>query len=499
MSEKLRRIPFFVPLISIFFVLHGVLENFGFVPAKDALILLFAYIGLTFLTGGIFWLFLREIPAAAILTAATMGFFFFYEAFIQWLTKLFPHRFFTTSPFLLAIGLLVLMVLFIYVKKRKGTFPRLYFFLNTILLVYILVDTGWLLLKFWHPPANPLSVYSFAKDKTIPSCTSCAKPDVYFLLFDEYASSLSLKEQYNYDNTSLDSFLVNEGFHINDQGNANYNLTAFSMASVLNMSYIEGIKDTNRVESQDYTHSFQLIRDNQVIKVFSWEGYDIENYSIFDLAGQPTKAWPSFLPLKTRLITARTLTERLSRNGNSLLVKLFGTRYFMVQDYMKNASGNEEFLQSVASEAGRKHNRPRFFYAHFMMPHFPYLFDSSGHRRTEQQMYAEIYADPFTSHFDYLGYLTYTNRRLEELVLRIRHDDPNAVILLCGDHGYRGWTKKADPLSKFQNLNAVFFPDQDYSRWNGKIAFVNQFRIVFNQLFHTNYSLLKDNTITLKE
>ncbi|WP_188934740.1 sulfatase-like hydrolase/transferase [Puia dinghuensis] len=425
-----------------------------------------------------------------------MAFFFFYEAFIQVMTKHFPHRFFTGNSFLLLAGLLALIGVFIWLKKTKRRFPQLYLFLNTTLLVYILVDAGWLIGKLLYPPVNPLSVYSLEKGDTTTPCATCAKPNVYFLLFDEYASSLSLKEQFNYDNSCLDSFLIKQGFHINKQSRANYNLTPFSIASVLNMSYIEGLKDPGRIMSQDYTNTYHLIRNSKVISLFSREGYEVKNYSIFDLAGQPTKAWQSFLPLKTRLITARTLAERLNRHSTSLLVRYLGVKYFVVREYMKYYTGNEEFLKAVASEADQKTSRPRFVYAHFMMPHFPYLFDSSGNRRSDQQIYEEKFTNPATS---YLNYLPYTNKRLAALVLHIRQNDSNAVILLCGDHGYRGWTNKQPIRFQFQNLNAVYFPDHDYSRWDDKVSFVNQFRIVFNQLFDTKYPLVKDSAIALKE
>jgi Sulfatase len=494
--KKLKWTPFFVGLLSIFFVLHGVVENFGFIPLPDALVLLCVYIGLTALVACIAWLLLRNKDRAAIFTAAFMAIFFFYESFIQLITKHFPHRFFTTNSFLLCIPVLALGALFIYLKKNKRTFPRLFLFLNTTLLIYIIVDTGWLFMKLLHPPVNPLSVYSFTKDAPVAPCTACAKPDVYFLLFDEYASTLALKEAYNYDNSPLDSFLVQQGFHVNERSSSNYNLTVFSMASVLNMSYLEGLKDPGRIVSQDYTNAYQLIRDNKVIGLFSREGYDIKNYSIFDLAGQPTSAWQSFLPLKTRLLTARTLAERLARHTNSLLARYLGIKYFVVQDYMKYYSGNEAFLKGIASEADRKSSRPRFLYAHFIMPHFPYLFDTEGRRRSDQQIYKESNTNPPAA---YLNYLPYTNKRLEELVLHIRQGDPNAVIILCGDHGFREWTATQSPHFQFQNLNAVYFPDHDYSRWDTNVSFVNQFRIVANQLFSTDYPLLKDSTTFLRE
>jgi hypothetical protein len=477
-------------------VLHGVLENFGFISFKDAAVLILYYLALTLLIAGIFWLLLRNKQHAAIITTAFMAFFFFYSPFMDFIKEKYPDSFFNKYTFLLSVIVITMVVIFIYLKRSNKVFPQLSLFLNELFITYILIDIGWLMVKVVNPPLNPLSIYSFAKEKDTLTCKSCAKPNVYFLLFDEYASSLSLKEQFNFDNSPLDNFLLKEGFHINRQSNSNYNYTPFSMASVLNMSYIEGLKDPSHLVAQDFTNVNQLIRNNKVIKIFSSLGYQLKIYSIFDIAGYPAKAWQSFLPLKTRLITERTLAARLRKSTESLLIRRFNIKYFVVQNYMNYLFSNEKFLKLAAEEADQKNSSPKFVYAHFIMPHFPYIFDSLGHRKNDRQIYEDIQNNPPPA---YLNYLQYTNRRIEELVEHIRQKDPNAVILLCGDHGYRYPTNKPRPFSHLQNLNAVYFPDQDYSKWGDKISFVNQFRIVFNKLFQFNYPLLKDSTIFLFE
>lgn len=495
MIEKLKHLPLFVALLSIFFVIHGVLENFGFISYKDAGILLLTYIGLTIIVWGLLWLLFRNSSSTAIATTSFMFFFFFYEAFMQFVREKFPNHFLTSYGFLLSTCALIMITLFIYLKKSKRTFPRLYLFLNIVLIIYILIDTGWTLFKFLYPSDNPLSVYSMAGEKNIQACSTCKKPNVYFLLFDEYASSLSLQEHFHYNNP-LDSFLLKKRFHINKQSNSNYALTVFSMASVLNMAYIGGLKDPGHITSQDYSNAHQLIRNNKVIQQFSSLGYLLKNYSIFDLAGHPTEVWQSFLPLNTRLITERTMTARLDKGITALLVRNFGIKHFVVQDYEHYALSNKKFMELVANEAVRKNNQPAFLYAHFVMPHFPYLYDSLGHRRNDWQVYEERITTPPAS---YLNYLAYTNKYIEHLVEHIRLNDPEAIILLCGDHGYRYLKDQHSIFPSFQNLNAVYFPDHDYSRWGDKISFVNEFRIVFNQLFHFNYPLLKDSIILLRE
>jgi hypothetical protein len=57
-------------------------------------------------------------------------------------------------------------------------------------------------------PPHPIHTITYTR------YTDTAKPDIYFLLFDAYTSSLALKEQYHYDNGDFDRFLLQKGFHI---------------------------------------------------------------------------------------------------------------------------------------------------------------------------------------------------------------------------------------------------------------------------------------------
>ncbi|MFL5745933.1 MAG: hypothetical protein ACJ751_14770, partial [Niastella sp.] len=99
----------------------------------------------------------------------------------------------------------------------------------------------------------------------------------------------------------------------------------------------------------------------------------------------------------------------------------------------------------------------------------------------------------------YLEYVTYANSRIREMITAIQQQNPSAVIILMGDHGNRDSTKEVFPVRYFQNLNAVYYPDNDYKGLYDSISGVNQFRVVFNKLFKQNRPLLKDSSIYLKD
>jgi hypothetical protein len=484
---------FFIP---VFFVLHGYLENFGFIGIGESLLLMLTYGGASALLYLIFLFFYREHIKAALLSTYIMGFYLFFGAF---------HDFFKDHDiplhrYSLIIPLFLVFLIFglVYLKKIKKPFSRSTLFLNLLFLIYLAIDVvgiGW---KFFHPNPNKLSAYEFASKSSYAPCDTCAKPDIYLLLFDEYGSSLSLKQRFNYDNSDLDSFLVNRGFQIQAHSRSNYNFTPFSMASILNMSYLKGIKNPSACTLEDYAYCDNLVRDDEVIKYLSYQGYDIVNYSVFDLAGNPSKVEQSFLPLKTKLITDRTLFHYIQRDvGWLLYAGKFKIKWLVEQTMFRHSNNNKIFVDLVKKESALLSTKPRFVYAHFYLPHPPFFYDKSGNRRDMKTVY-ERNDEKYSQ--DYLDYVPYTNQKAKELITTIQENtNHSAVIIFLGDHGFRNTTNPTDLSNYFQNQNAVYFPDRDYHSFYDSLSNVNEFRLVFNKLFNANFPLLKDSTIFLTD
>jgi hypothetical protein len=339
--------------------------------------------------------------------------------------------------------------------------------------------------------ADPLLSGKYGK------CDSCSHPDIYLLLFDGYAGNRTLRERYHYDNSGLDSFLRSEAFHIQENSRSNYSMTPFSMASMLNLSYLKGIPHPLALGPDDYTNIFDPIRKNEVVNFLITQGYTIVNNSPFDLPEHPAQIDQTFIPVKTKLITYRTLTDYLVRDlGGWLQDHLHASHWLPESSLGENYYHmNQTFLAQTEEESHRRSGSPRFIYAHLMMPHDPLLFDSLLHRRSEEEI---ANPDNLAKPDHYLGYLPYTNSRIRELITAIKkNSEGKAVILFMSDHGYRFSPDGIPRPDFFCNQNAVYYPDGDYSRLYDSISNVNQFRVVFNKLFHLNLPLLKDSIIFL--
>ncbi len=486
--------PLFLFLLPVFFVFHGFVENARYIYFPDCLPLMGKYLIASLILFVPMYIFLKNGIKAGLAASFVMAFYLFFGYFHDFLRKhsIFLHRY----SILLPVFLILTILLTLYLKKR-APFARLALFLNILFLSYILVDgTIWA----WKTARK-----TQVKPETTPllsgregKCDDCPRPDIYLLIFDEYSGSQTLKDLYHYENSGLDSFLHEEGFHIQRNSRSNYYITPFSMASMLNCSYLKGISNLMDLKPDDYTNLAGPLRKSDVVNFLLSKGYLIYNFSPFDLPGHPSKVDLPFIPMKTKLITYRTMTDYIVRDmGAWIADHVNGSQQMFESNISQVYRMNQEFLALTREESGKPSANPRFFYTHVAMPHFPYLFDSQFRRRRQEEI--SWHQNKDSSKF-YLGYLPYTNSRVRELITAIKKNSSGqAVILFMSDHGFRFNPQGRERPDFFNNQNAVYFPDGDYSMMYDSISNVNQFRVVFNKLFHLNLPLLKDSILFLRD
>ena len=127
-----------------------------------------------------------------------------------------------------------------------------------------------------------------------------------------------------------------------------------------------------------------------------------------------------------------------------------------------------------------------------MLPHGPFFFDRNGNKRDEKVVFKK---QDYHTPSSYLQHVEYTNKFVKNVVDTILSNNPNAVVILMGDHGYRPENPGPHPVHYFNNLNAVYYPDMDYKELYSDISGCNQFRVILNKLFNQKFPLLQDSTI----
>src|SRR5262245_48408189 len=89
----LKSKPIYAYLLCVFFVFHGFVENFDFVPLTDALLLTVTYFLATLVVVLACWVLYRDFANASLLAFLILSFHFFFGGMHDFLKRHFPTMF----------------------------------------------------------------------------------------------------------------------------------------------------------------------------------------------------------------------------------------------------------------------------------------------------------------------------------------------------------------------------------------------------------------------
>lgn len=489
MKDKLQlflnQYPLFVLLLPVFFVLHGVAENYDFVSLKDAAELTGLYVVVSLALLFLFLFFYKNLIKASLLSFFTLCLHFFFGSIFDSLKKINQSSFLLKYSIILPIIFVFFIFIAFFIKKKKQFPSNLNVYLNTLFCLLILFDAAVLVSK----------KISLEKEKKIALAknfvprSAMASPDIYFIIVDEYAGLKQLADQLGFDNSPFENDLRKKGFTVIANSKSNYIHTPLSVSSFLNMNYPD-MKDKYQ-EQDKLLLSYEHIRKSILIRYFISQGYDIYNHSIFDLPGIKTDARPTFLPTGKSLIISQTFLNRLKTSIGFHLYTTLGLKENPEKRIYADLLNNTDFYDRTFKLASEKKLKPRFCYTHLMMPHYPYFYTRTGKPRPLKELLVENRERPDY----YLEYLIYCNNKLITLIKEIRERSPDAIVVLTGDHGYRFFDKEVNNNYFFYNLCAVYLPSRNYSKFHEGLSSVNLFRALLNTEFQQHLPMLKDSLV----
>jgi len=492
-GKLLERIPFFYFLLPAFLFLHIENEyrhliNYRFVYFEMIQLVIAAL--LVFVASLIFF---RELVKASLFA---FGFLLVYYYFCD--VKDYLHfktpGFFGSYSFLLPLVFLILLILFYVLKKSKSRFRQLLLYLNYLLIILI----GWECLSLLIKSKQSVTDLGDPKKEfsnNYQACDSCKKPDIYYFLFDGYASSSILKSEFGYNNP-LDLALSYKGFYVIPHARSNYNLTPFSMGSVFNMEYLPGLKSNQEFFIKDYLPGVATVYQSEIFPILEKEGYKIINHSIFNFNKHPSSIRPYDLWEVSQIYARHNIVWKTDQDIGWLIRRKLGLggRIFRLQAYVDAKDQHlQRTLENTMATIKSIDAQPRFVYSHFVLPHGPYSFDSLGNRYSPK-------AFPMSwgeYRNGYLGQVKYANTLIMELVDSIlKNKKRPTVIVIQGDHGFRFNQPEKQHL-QFSSYNAFYFSNEKYQQLHDSVTNVNTFRFVFNAFLNKDLPILRDTTIFL--
>lgn len=491
--QLLKKIPFFLLLLVVFFCLHGSVENYGYLDLYEVMQVGGIIIGCIAAFFALAWLFTKDHLFAGLITFFIALWYLFFGAIHDLIKATSFLRFLQSYTVLLPVLLVVNILVIRWLKKSKPLYSKLFLYLNLLFLIFSVSD-GFLLTN----KAAGYKEISYPDPVAFDQTKVTAKPNVYFLLFDEYAGYQSLDDSFQFKNDSLYHFLQQQQFRQMPTF-SNYDFTPFSLSSVLNLQYVPKNYNPLLLDQLDIQHRFGEIRNAQVPVIFKSMGYSIVNHSIFDIKGKPALFQSNGLfPIHAELLTNKIFHNRLIKNvGWWLATGRFSIRFIREHYMYRKDAYNRRVEKHLLESAATPVSEPRFWYAHFLLPHGQFYRDSLGNLNpAEKILNLKYLADKSL----YLSYLKYTNNVIKRVVNHISANDPRAIVILMSDHGFYDYMGNADyqPYN-YDNICFVRDPAAGPDSTNLPRSNVNVFRYLFNSRFGQNLPYLKDSTVNVVE
>ena len=481
---------YFVFLLPVFFIIHAYVANYPLISLKDVWIVFGWNLFAAVLINLLFFFLFNNWRKAALYTFCLLCFQFCFGIVHDILKKNADESIIVKYSFIIPCSIILLSLLFYLIKKSNHSFNRITSYLNTLFLIVIVFEGFTFLLKGTKNMNTSQQV-----NQILNKCDTCSTPDIYLIIADEYAGKRELKEILKFDNADFESALEQRGFYIAKNSKSNYNYTPYSVASIVSMKYLENISQKSN-DNKNRNISYQQINDNEMIRVLKNYNYQFINLSFFDFAGQSTVVDNMFFLTRKKMLTSQTFTSRLKKDIGFNLVTRFKIKSEIKRLTYSTFKNNQKILDDTYTVINQSSNVPRFIYTHLMMPHYPYYFNASG----QPSPIASLMEEHQQQQNNYIGYLRYCNKIFLQLIDAILQKSKKPpIIIFIGDHGFRHFIHPVDQRYHFMNFNSIYLPNKDYTGFYDSISGVNQFRIILNKQFKTNFPLLKDSSSFMKE
>lgn len=497
-TNYLRRIPknFIFPfhafLVSVFFVTHGYSEHHDVLQISSLLVLLFYLITISLIVYFGFLFLMKNKYKAGIFVTALMTVMLFYGAIEDFVGTFAFLANVARLTYVLSAIILIMIIAFVRIKRSQKSFIQASFFLNLLFTVYIAID---LITIAIERSALPEKQSTVSGDMLATDTSATLRPDIYLIILDQYAGTECLEKYFKYSNSRFEDTLRKLNFRVVRSPRSNYFNTNLSIGSLLNMRYL-----TKR-EHKMFRETFEgakasvaIIENNAVCAYLEKRGYELSNYSIFNLHDRPAKYANPFIPIHENIIIEKTALYRLLKSIGPMLTIHFKISPLLNWLNEKLLDNNQIILKNSIKRPHQRVRKPIFQYVHLLMPHSPHGYDSTG--KSVPILVPRSRADWLKHDSSYLQYLVYTNKRITDYISTLKKETENkAIILLMGDHGYRPAARFGESRFEFTTLNAIYLPNRDYTHFYDGITHVNQFRALFKTQFNRNFPLLKDSIV----
>lgn len=403
-----------------------------------------------------------------------------------WTGGLFNRSFFFATAILAGLAGL-------WIVRSRRTFSGLSRILNSVsalLVVFNLVSIG--LTAVRRPGA--------AADSGIAVATPAkARPDIYYLVFDAYPRADVLREVFSFDNSGFLAGLETRGFYIASKSLSNYGFTYHSLASSLNLEYLDEVARQAGAAAYDQAPLYRMIQTNRAMRFLKGQGYSVMCLS------SDVRAWDA-RAVDRQVFNGGPISDFLSALLNTTPAPLF----INLADRSSYANYRKQALVTLETLGRSPRGKgPFFVFAHLPLPHPPFVFGPGGEAVDPDYLFSRVDADRLHGSTeagvrDYIvrfrDQIAFLNTKILKTVDAILSSAPAPpIIILQGDHGSRAYADLDRPEACYLKenlavLNAYRLPGDGQALLYPEISPVNTFRLIFKHYFGADLDLLEDRS-----
>jgi hypothetical protein len=341
----------------------------------------------------------------------------------------------------------------------------------------------------WRPAADALIASVAASPGTV---APEPRGDIYYIVLDAFGRPDVLENRYGLDLAPFVAALRSRGFDVPERSQSNYSQTFLSLASSLNLSYLDPVAAA-MADSNDRRVLHYLIQNNALMKLARRAGYRViaigSDYEATDRIAEADVCHCEQFGLHEVEATAVSLTP----------LRALPIERWTYGAHRRKVEASFQHLIDSSRLAG-----PKLVFAHILAPHPPFVFGADGGTvSNDTRIFSLADGDqPAGSPEEYAaGYrdqAAFVARRMLDVIDAIlARPGPPPAIVVHGDHGpgaRREWSDfRGDSGHESMGILAAYlFPANRRPVLPPTITPVNALRLVANRQLGTVLPMLPD-------
>ena len=324
-----------------------------------------------------------------------------------------------------------------------------------------------------------------------------ATRDIYYLMVEDYGAPRQLSEYWDVPGSGFFDWLAGEGFSVLRDTRSNYGRTPLSVASSMNMTYLDALAAELGPDEPDQGPLGDMVKDSEATAFLKARGYSyvLLGSQYFLTAKSPVADVNPTFAQTSDFIAVLTESTILPSLANLLGFEddLSDRRRI----YDAAVWGLETFPELTELPG------PKFVFMHLYLPHSPWVVDEDGAYVTEEMDGERSTTERYRAQW---GFVDREMRRLIEGLLD-QPEESRPIIILTTDEGPSpggmprvegniDWTTATDAQldQKLGIFTAYYLPGVSDDCLYPGMSSVNTFRLVFDLYFDAGLTLLPDRS-----